>query len=214
LLAIGMIAGMAGTRCPARTPAQSPGWMGSCASENKAGSGATRASDHATTGTPAAAARPKSADSAATPVLSLSGVATADGPDTNTVGWIALPSGARYQEIHVGKGRIPSPGVAVHLHMKIFDSRGKLIQNTFADRAAYIFTYGRDEVFPAFEEAVASMREGGKRRIVFPPEIGFWSQGYDDEERDVHIERDATLLFEVSFMWLREPEFDKIGIFK
>lgn len=209
-----LLCGPAATWSSEQTPPRSPGWMGSCAAEKKAACESPRASSHAASETLVVAAVPPGADSSTTPTLAFPGLSAADGANTSTLGWIGLPSGARYQEIHVGKGKLPSPGVAVHLHMKIFDAKGKLIQNTFADRAAYIFTFGRDEVFPAFEEAIASMREGGKRRIVFPSEIGFWNQGYDDEERDIHIERDATLIFEVSFMWIREPEFEKIGIFK
>ena len=42
-----------------------------------------------------------------------------------------------------------------------------------ADKDFYRFTVGRGQVIPAFEEAVASMREGGIRRIVVPPELGY-----------------------------------------
>lgn len=196
-------------------PAHSSDWMKGSSITTQSLTGKVCSSNPAVSDTLALSrAAASAADSASTPVLSPPGIAGGDGPGSDTVGWTRLPSGARYQDIYPGKGKTPSPGVAVHLHMKIYNARGKLIQNTFADRAAYIFTFGRNEVFPAFEEAIASMREGGKRRIVFPPEIGFWNAGYDDEERNVHIERDATLIFDVSFMWLREPEFDKIGRFK
>lgn len=41
------------------------------------------------------------------------------------------------------------------------------------DKDFYRFTLGRGEVIPAFEEAVASMKEGGIRRIVVPVELGY-----------------------------------------
>ena len=41
------------------------------------------------------------------------------------------------------------------------------------DKDFYRFTLGRGEVIPAVEEAVASMKEGGIRRIVVPLELGY-----------------------------------------
>ena len=41
------------------------------------------------------------------------------------------------------------------------------------DKDFYRFTLGSGEVIPAFEEAVASMKEGGIRRIVVPVELGY-----------------------------------------
>ena len=41
------------------------------------------------------------------------------------------------------------------------------------DKDFYRFTLGRGEVIPAVEEAVASMKEGGIRRIVVPVELGY-----------------------------------------
>lgn len=41
------------------------------------------------------------------------------------------------------------------------------------DKDFFRFTIGNEEVIPAFEEAVMSMKEGGIRRIVVPVELGY-----------------------------------------
>ena len=41
------------------------------------------------------------------------------------------------------------------------------------DKDFFRFTIGNDEVIPAFEEAIMSMKEGGIRRIVVPVELGY-----------------------------------------
>ncbi|CAL5227439.1 g10404 [Coccomyxa viridis] len=92
-------------------------------------------------------------------------------------------SGLQFQDLRPGTGKAATSGSQVTVdwdgytigyYGRPFEARNKAKGGSFAkDKDFYRFTVGRGQVIPAFEEAVASMREGGIRRIVVPPELGY-----------------------------------------
>jgi peptidylprolyl isomerase len=57
---------------------------------------------------------------------------------------------------------------------------------------------GDSDVIPGFEEGVSSMREGGQRRLIVPPTLGY---GRDDDYGDIPI--NSTLVFDVELVEVR-----------
>lgn len=93
---------------------------------------------------------------------------------------VVLPSGVRYTDLRVGGGQRPIKGYLVlvdyvgRANGEVFEStkaRGKPIVYLFGSRP---FTGG---ICAGVEEAMLSMKAGGKRRIVVPAALGFGEQG-------------------------------------
>jgi|GEM_PF-2341240 len=129
--------------------------------------------------------------------------------------WKKLSRGGYYKEVRVGKGNSPKRGTGVFAHFKLRLDNGQELENTFKRRIPYSFTFGYKEVIEAFEECVDGMKKGGKRTLIMPASMLF--SGMKQEEyhyQNQPIKPDATLIFDISLCWLREPEWDKVDLFK
>jgi len=60
----------------------------------------------------------------------------------------------------------------------------------------FSFTLGAGEVIKGWDLGVAGMREGGKRVLLIPPELGYGARGAGGGA----IPPNATLLFEVELL--------------
>ena len=128
--------------------------------------------------------------------------------------WDALPGGVFYHDIFKGDGKPVKHGSAIHMKLRGFLKNGAEFVNTnkHPHNKSYVFTYGIGEVVKGFEMGVATMKEKGKRVIVIPPELGFKEKGYRSPY--VFIPPYSTLIYEASFMFRKDPEWNKIDLFK
>lgn len=118
---------------------------------------------------------------------------------------IKLPNGIRYYEMRVGGGASPKTGdlVVIDLKGRVVGSSSEQDQfvNTFAEgnrplalvMGSRPYTKGMCE---GIEYVLRSMRAGGKRRVIVPPELGFGEEGADLGS-GVRIPPSATLEFVV-----------------
>ncbi len=107
------------------------------------------------------------------------------------------PSGLKFVELKAGKGERPSPGQTIVIHYvgklengEVFDSsrdRGKPLE----------FIYGSGKVIEGLEEGVATMKPGGKRKLIIPPDLGYGSRSVGP------IPANSTLIFEVELIDVR-----------
>ena len=109
---------------------------------------------------------------------------------------IKTATGLRYIILKEGKGDArPKAGdlVTVLYQGRFLD--GKVFSEEMNPAQAFRPRVGRDQLIPAWEEAIKQMRRGEKRLIIVPYELGYGTKG--DPPR---IPRKATLVFEIELL--------------
>jgi peptidylprolyl isomerase len=117
-------------------------------------------------------------------------------------GYTKTASGLQYKDVAVGEGDSPKSGdqVTVHYTGTLFDA-GKEIGggqkfDSSRDRGEpFVFPIGQGQVIQGWDEGVISMKPGGKRILIIPPELGYGAQG-----AGAVIPPNATLVFDVELI--------------
>lgn len=101
-------------------------------------------------------------------------------------------SGLRYIDYGGGEGPTAKAGdnVAVHYTGTLED--GQKFDSSRDRGQAFSFPLGAGRVIKGWDEGVAGMRVGDKRRLIIPGELGYGSRGAGGV-----IPPNATLIFEV-----------------
>jgi len=83
------------------------------------------------------------------------------------------------QEVAEGSGPPAGTGSTLGVNYVLRRSNGYFVDASYGfDRfETFNFTVGRGQVIPGFEVGVAGMRQGGRRRFVVPPELGYVAGG-------------------------------------
>src|ERR1700739_4187757 len=105
---------------------------------------------------------------------------------------IKTPSGLTIEDLVVGTGDTAAAGQRVSVHYTGWTTDGKKFDSSKDRGPAFLFSLGRGEVIRGWDEGVAGMKVGGKRKLTIPPELGYGSRGAGKV-----IPANATLVFEV-----------------
>lgn len=100
-------------------------------------------------------------------------LAAPDTPSPQT--GIETPSGLQFIDYRKGTGATPRFGQLIRFHYTIYTvSEGSLtaIDNTY-ERIPYFTKHGNGYTCQGIEEALHSMRPGGRRRMILPPSLGY-----------------------------------------
>jgi FKBP-type peptidyl-prolyl cis-trans isomerase len=111
---------------------------------------------------------------------------------------VITPTGLKYVDLVVGTGAMPKPGQIVVVHYTGWLTNGKKFDSSVDRGEPFRFTLGRGQVIKGWDEGVASMRVGGKRKLTIPPQLAYGSKGYPGV-----IPGNATLIFEVQLLRIR-----------
>jgi FKBP-type peptidyl-prolyl cis-trans isomerase len=109
---------------------------------------------------------------------------------------IKTSTGLRYVVLKPGTGdATPQAGdmVAVLFQGRLLN--GKVFNASLNPADPFRARVGRDQLIPAWEEALKQMKRGEKRLIIVPYELGYGTRG--DPPR---IPRMATLVFEIELL--------------
>jgi peptidylprolyl isomerase len=115
---------------------------------------------------------------------------------------VTTASGLRYVDMEPGSGEpIQAGQMAVVHYTGWLDEAGKpgrKFDSSVDKGKPFTFTLGRGEVIKGWDEGVAGMRPGGKRRLMIPPELGYGARGADGV-----IPPNAALIFDVELLQIR-----------
>jgi peptidylprolyl isomerase len=107
------------------------------------------------------------------------------------------PSGLRYVDLVAGTGASPATGDQVEVHYTGWLEDGKKFDSSVDRGEPFVFPLGAGRVIRGWDEGVASMKVGGRRRLIVPPSLG-----YGDRGAGRVIPPGATLVFEVELLRL------------
>lgn len=93
-------------------------------------------------------------------------------PDTDA------PSELVIDDLTVGTGDEASPGHNVEVHyVGVAWSNGKQFDASWDRNETFEFRLGRGQVISGWDQGVAGMKVGGRRRLTIPPSMGYGAQG-------------------------------------
>jgi len=108
---------------------------------------------------------------------------------------VTTASGLKYIDIKEGTGPSPAKGKLVSVLFIGTLQDGKVLDSTTDKNRPYQFTIGAGEVIPGWDEGIMSMKVGGKRKLIVPPNLAWGADGAGGV-----IPPNATVLFEVELL--------------
>ena len=119
----------------------------------------------------------------------------AECPPTEIGKSVTTKSGLKYETLKAGDGAKATPGTKVTVHYV-----GKLTDGTTFDSSKsrnrpFEFNLGRKMVIAGWDEGVAGMKVGEKRKLTIPPQLAYGERGAGGV-----IPPNATLVFEVELL--------------
>lgn len=108
---------------------------------------------------------------------------------------VKTASGLQYYDIEPGKGPSPAAGSQVYVHYTGWLLNKKKFDSSLDRKQPFDFALGQHQVIAGWDEGVASMKVGGKRRLVIPGNLAYGKRGAPPD-----IPPDATLVFDVQLL--------------
>jgi peptidylprolyl isomerase len=109
-------------------------------------------------------------------------------------------SGLQYEDVKVGTGDSPKKGqlAVVHYTGWLWENgaKGKKFDSSVDRGKPFEFKLGQGQVIRGWDEGVATMKVGGKRTLVIPPDLAYGSRGVGNGL----IPPNSTLMFDVELL--------------
>jgi FKBP-type peptidyl-prolyl cis-trans isomerase len=131
-------------------------------------------------------------------VLLLLGCGTTQGQIKETPMTQTTPSGLQYEDLTVGSGATPQAGQTVEVHYTGWLTDGSKFDSSVDRGTPFTFPLGQGRVIKGWDEGVATMKVGGKRKLTIPPELGYGARGFPGA-----IPPNSILVFEVELLGVR-----------
>ncbi len=119
-------------------------------------------------------------------------------PPVDAAEWQKLPSGLEIWDSKEGTGDAVKPGGTVTVHYTGWLTNGKKFDSSVDRGQPFSFQLGAGRVIKGWDEGVAGMKVGGKRKLMIPPELGYGDRGAGNV-----IPPNAELIFEVELLKIK-----------
>lgn len=86
-------------------------------------------------------------------------------------------SGLEYIEIKEGTGATPKKGQQVIVHYTGLLKDGTKFDSSVDRGQPFVFVIGVGQVIKGWDEGVGTMKVGGKRKLIIPPQLGYGERG-------------------------------------
>jgi len=111
-------------------------------------------------------------------------------------GVVTSPTGLKYQDEKVGSGASPRQGQTVQVHYTGWLTNGKKFDSSVDRGEPFKFVLGQGQVIKGWDEGVASMKVGGKRKLTIPANLAYG----DKNVGNGLIPPNSTLVFDVELL--------------
>jgi len=115
---------------------------------------------------------------------------------------VTTQSGLQIIDTVVGTGPSPKPGQICVMHYTgwLYENgqKGKKFDSSVDRNEPFEFPIGKHQVIAGWDEGVATMKVGGKRTLIIPPELGYGARGAGGV-----IPPNATLIFDVELLGVK-----------
>lgn len=111
----------------------------------------------------------------------------------------ATKSGLQFIDMVQGRGEGPATGNKVTVHYSGYLMNGKKFDSSVDRGQPFSFVIGLGQVIKGWDEGVASMKTGGKRKLIIPAELGYGKHGAGGV-----IPPNAILVFDVELLAVKQ----------
>ncbi len=108
---------------------------------------------------------------------------------------ITTASGLKYQVLKKGTGAVATAYHMVTVHYTGWLTDGKKFDSSVDRGQPFQFSLGAGQVIKGWDEGVAGMKVGEKRKLTIPPDLGYGERGAGGV-----IPPNATLVFDVELL--------------
>lgn len=109
-------------------------------------------------------------------------------------GTVTTTSGLKYKDLKVGTGDEAKSGKKVAVHYTGTLTDGKKFDSSLDRKEPFVFELGAGMVIKGWDEGVAGMKVGGKRKLMIPAKLGYGERAVGP------IPANSELIFEVELL--------------
>lgn len=108
-------------------------------------------------------------------------------------------NGVTWEVIKEGTGAAPQTGDSVSVHYTGWLEDGTKFDSSVDRNEPFSYRFGRGQVIQGWEEAVATLKVGGKSKFTIPSELAYGERGAGGV-----IPPNATLIFDIELLAIRK----------